>query len=135
MRVPAQNSGMLSSFFVYTSSPHDEIDIEFLGKDTTKLQTNFYKNGVGGNEQMINLGFDASQGYHTYAFDWRENSITWYVDGVQVRQVTGTSATLPSNSVRIYANIWNGTGVDSWLGPFSYSAPLNALYDWITYMK
>ena len=41
-------SGVISSFFTYTSNPKwDEIDIEFLGDDTTKVQFNYYTGGVG----------------------------------------------------------------------------------------
>lgn len=43
-----------------------EIDIEVLGKDTTKVQFNYYTNGVGNHEYMYDLGFDASEGFHTY---------------------------------------------------------------------
>jgi beta-glucanase (GH16 family) len=64
---PAKNSGIVSSFFTYTGpsdkKPWDEIDIEFLGKDTTQFQANYYVNGVGNHEKMISLGFDASQSY------------------------------------------------------------------------
>ena len=35
-------------------------DVEILGKDTTKLQTNYFTDGVGGHETVISLGFDAS---------------------------------------------------------------------------
>lgn len=128
---PAKQDGIVSAFFTYTGTPHDEIDIEFLGKDTSKMQVNFFKNGVGGNEVLINLGFDASLAYHTYAFEWRENSITWFVDGVQVHAVNGTSATLPSTPGYIYINLWNGIGVDAWLNPFVYSVPLRAYYDYV----
>lgn len=49
---PAKNTGIVSSFFTYTGpsdgTPWDEINIEFLGKDTTKVQFNYYTNGVRG---------------------------------------------------------------------------------------
>jgi len=81
---PAKNVGIVSSFFTYTGptdgTPWDEIDIEFLGKDTTKVQFNYYTNGVGNHEKIVNLGFDAANSYHTYAFDWQPNSIKWYVE-------------------------------------------------------
>lgn len=33
-------------------------------------------------------------------------------------------------------NLWPGTGVDGWLGPFTYpGTPLTARYDWIKYTK
>ena len=57
---PEPKKGTCSSFFVYTGpsevnengekNPHDEIDIEFLGKDTTHVQFNFFVDGKGGNE-------------------------------------------------------------------------------------
>ena len=45
---PAKNDGIVSSFFTYTGPTDgtvwDEIDIEFLGKDTTKVKFNYYTN-------------------------------------------------------------------------------------------
>ena len=62
----------MTSLFTYTGpaegTQHDEIDIEFLGNDTTKMQVNYYVNGVGGHEAIINLGFDAAASAHEYAF-------------------------------------------------------------------
>ena len=131
--IAAKGSGTVSSFFTYTGSPWDEIDVEILGKDTTKVQLNYWVNGVGGHERMVDLGFDASAGYHTYAFDWQPNSISWYIDGRLVHTVTGSPSTLPSRPQQIMMNLWNGIGVDSWLGPFNYSGPLTATYDYVTY--
>ncbi len=54
-----KNDGVVSSFFTYTgpseNNPWDEIDIEVLGKDTTKVQFNYYTNGVGNHEYMYDL--------------------------------------------------------------------------------
>lgn len=134
---PAKNIGIISSFFTYTGPsdgmPWDEIDIEFLGKNTTQVQFNYFKNGVGGHEKVINLGFDASTSYHTYAFDWQPNYIKWYVDGQLKHTVTGSPSTLPSHAGKIMANIWNGIGVDGWLGAYNGANPLYAYYDFIKY--
>lgn len=131
---PAKNIGVVSSFFTYTGpsmgTQWDEIDIEFLGKDTTKMQVNYYTNGVGGHERLINLGFDASAGYHTYAFNWQPGFIAWYVDGKEVHRATSN---IPRTPGRIMMNIWPGTGVDSWLGRFNGKTPLYAQYDWVAY--
>lgn len=127
---PAKSNGIVSSFFAYTSSPqHDEIDFEFLGKDTTKVQLNYFVTGVGGHEHLVDLGFDASLDFHVYGFIWSESKITWYVDGAEVYSVTGPQTTLPSNASNVFLNLWNGIGVDSWLNPFIYSTPLTAGYD------
>jgi beta-glucanase (GH16 family) len=131
----AKGSGIVSSFFIYNQTPWHEIDVEILGKDTTKMQTNYFTNGVGGHESLINLGFDASLNYHNYAIVWSAGSIQWIVDDVVVHTENGSRGTLPSVAGKIMVNLWPGTGVDSWLGPFSYSGPLYADYDWIQYFK
>jgi beta-glucanase (GH16 family) len=131
---PAKNIGIVSSFFTYTGpvdgKPWDEIDIEFLGRDTTKIQFNYFTNGVGGHEALINLGFDAASAYHTYAFDWQPGYIKWYVDGVLKHTATSN---IPSNPGKIMMNLWNGIGVDSWLGAYNGANPLTAYYDWVRY--
>ncbi|WP_046214182.1 beta-glucanase [Paenibacillus wulumuqiensis] len=131
---PAKNVGIVSSFFTYTGPANgtqwDEIDIEFLGKDTTKVQFNYYTNGVGGHEKVINLGFDAAAGFHTYAFDWQPGSIKWYVDGVLKHTATTNIPTTPG---QIMMNLWNGTGVDDWTGTYNGANPLYAEYDWVRY--
>ncbi|MFR6314367.1 MAG: beta-glucanase [Ruminococcus sp.] len=131
-----KNDGVVSSFFTYTGpsedNPWDEIDIEVLGKDTTKVQFNYYTNGQGNHEYMYDLGFDASEGYHTYGFDWQEDSITWYVDGKAVYTAT---IDIPSTPGRIMMNTWPGIGVDSWLKAFDGTTPLTARYQWVTYKK
>ncbi len=131
---PAKNTGVVSSFFTYTGPTFgtvwDEIDIEFLGKDTTKVQFNYYTNGVGGHEKLYSLGFDASSAYHTYAFNWQSTYIAWLVDGVEVYRATTSIPTTPGH---IYMNLWPGTGVDSWLGAYNGATPLYAYYDWVAY--
>ena len=129
-----KNTGVVSSFFTYTgpsdNNPWDEIDIEFLGKNTNQVQFNWYKNGVGGNEYYHNLGFDASQDFHTYGFEWRSNYISYYVDGVKV--YTGTR-NIPQTPGKIMMNLWPGTGVNEWLGAFDGKTPLTAEYKYIKY--
>ena len=129
----AKASGIVSSFFIYNGTPWDEIDIEFLGKDTTKMQTNYFTNGVGGHETLINLGFDASAALHNYSIVWQSGSIKWYVDGVLVVTENGSRGALPRNPGKIMMNLWPGTGVDSWLGPFTYTGPITAQYDSVQY--
>lgn len=134
---PIKNPGVVSSFFTYTGpsdgTKWDEIDIEFLGKDTTKVQFNYYTSGQGNHEYLYNLGFDASQGFHTYGFDWQADHITWYVDG---RAVYTAYNNIPSTPGKIMMNAWPGTHeVDSWLGAYNGWTPLYAYYDWISYDK
>ena len=126
---PIKNDGVVSSFFTYTgpsdNNPWDEIDIEFLGKDTTKVQFNYFTDGRGNHEFLYDLGFDASEDFHTYGFDWQADSITWYVDG---EAVYTAAESLPSTPGKIMANVWPGTGVDGWLNAFDGTVPLTAEY-------
>jgi beta-glucanase (GH16 family) len=134
----AEGSGTVSSFFTYTGvwgkSDHYEIDFEFLGKDCSIVQTNYYAAGSKGNEEIIDLGFNACTDFHNYAFKLDSNSLSFYVDGDKVRQedVDGSSF----KGARIMVNLWPGTGVDGWLGRFTYpNKPIEAQYDWIRYTK
>ncbi len=150
---PSANGGTASTFFVCTGpydlkdgvpNAHDEIDIEFLGKDTTHVQFNFFVNGVGGNEYMYDLGFDASEEFHTYGFRWLPDSITWFVDGEPVYKVTtDTSAkegknlriveALPQTAGRMLANYWCGNAdAWGWMGTYNGETEDNGTqYQWI----
>lgn len=134
----ARGSGLVTGLFTYTGpadgQPHDEVDIEILGKDPTRLQVNYFTNDVGGHETMIELGFDASAAFHTYAFEWTPSAIRWYVDGVLVHTETGARGALPKTPGRIMANVWPAKGVDDWTGAFTYpGTPVDAQFDFIGY--
>ena len=131
--------GVVTGFFTYTGptfggDPHHEIDFEFLGKAPRQVQLNYYTDGVGGHETMIDLGFDASEDFHTYAFEWRPDSIRWFVDGKLVHEETGARGPLPSVPGKIYLNLWAGKNLDGWLGRFAYpGSPLVAEVDCVAF--
>ncbi len=137
---PNKKAGTTSSFFTCTGSydldengnpnPHDEIDIEFLGKDTTKVQFNYFVNGEGGNEYMYDLGFDASEEVHEYGFRWSEDSIIWFVDGEAVHKVSKSGSNpLPSTPGRILMNYWCGNKkAENWMGKYDGSNEGGTIY-------
>ncbi len=130
-----KNKGVVTSLFTYTgpsdNNPWDEIDIEILGKDTTKVQFNYFTDSKGNHEHMHDLGFDASEDFHTYAFEWHKDKIVWFIDDVEVYSVTEN---LPSTPSKIMANVWAGKGVDGWLEKFDDSnLPLTAEYQWVKF--
>ncbi|UHA73567.1 family 16 glycosylhydrolase [Paenibacillus sp. 481] len=133
----AKGDGLVTSLFTYSggSGPADEIDIEILGKDTTKLETNYFTNGVSAHGKIIDLGFDASEDFHDYAFEWSATSIKWYVDGKLVHTETGARGPLPTKPSHIMVNLWPGAGpTESWTKPFVYNGkPIRAYYDWIKF--
>lgn len=129
---PAKKSGTASTFFLYTGpgdrapgasedNPWDEIDIEFLGSDTTKVQFNYYVDGVGGHEYMYDLGFDASEDFHEYGFRWTAEYIVWFVDDKPVYKVEASEENpLPSSPSKILMNYWSGTQkAEGWMGQYS----------------
>lgn len=125
----AAGTGLNTALFTYTGSPtHDEVDFEFLGKNPSTVQLNYYVGGVGGHETVINLGFDASAAVHAYSFQWGPHSISWYVDGKLVHQ-TKVGATMPSHQGRLYLSLWAGSSQENgWLGALAYKAPVSAMF-------
>lgn len=128
----AAGAGLNSNFFTYTgpgidkASKHNEIDFEFLGKNPRTVQLNWHYNGDSRHENIIDLGFDASQGFHEYRFDWMPDKIRWFVDGKQVAE-TPAGANLPRDPGKLYFSLWSGSEkVDGWLGHFAYQRPLAA---------
>nr|BFE70671.1 beta-glucanase [Actinoplanes digitatis] len=135
-----KSSGVVTAFFTYTGPtddhPWDEIDVEILGKNTNQMQTNYFTDGEGDHETVVDLGFDASAAYHVYAIDWRRDAIRWFVDGQLVHQEDGSRGALPTHPQRIMMSLWPGIDADAWLGAFSYpGAPLTARYDWVRYTR
>ena len=132
---PMNKSGIISSFFTYTSRPKwDEIDVEFLGKSMTSVQFNYYTSGVGGHEYHYNLGFDASQSFHVYGFDWSEEKIVWYIDG---KPVYAANTDIPTSPTKIMMNLWKPFDQYSgWSGAFDGSTgiPGYAEYEWVIYV-
>ena len=130
----ARCDGVISSFFIYCGRPWDEIDIEFLGNDTTKVQFNYYHNGQGNHEYLYDLGFDASEEFHEYGFDWQPDSITWYVDGKPVYKAT---TDIPTAAGNLMVNLWNVADSHAyWAGKFDSSPlPVTAQYQWFGYQS
>lgn len=133
---PIKCDGVITSLFTYTGPsegrPHHEIDIEFLGNDPTRVQLGYFTDGKHYAVEKIDLGFDASADFHTYAFEWGPRGITWFVDGKAVKHADGAQGPLPSQPQRVFANAWPTRGADGWAGRFHYpGAPLEARYDWI----
>ncbi|HET7204309.1 MAG TPA: family 16 glycosylhydrolase [Steroidobacteraceae bacterium] len=145
---PIRQPGVVTSFFTFAgpydnggNGRHNEIDIEFLGFDTRRVQFNFWTNDdryVQRNERTLTLGFDASVEFHNYGFRWFEGGIEWYVDGQRVDSFYDTRRTKtpkPSDSYqKIMMNVWPvDETAAGWAGPFQYEGPRVAQYEWVRY--
>jgi beta-glucanase (GH16 family) len=138
----ARGSGVVSSLvLIYTPWPPDdwnELDIECLGNTTGEVQFNHMVNippadPVSGHLQFprkVDLGFDPTAAFHTYAIEWRPGSARFLVDGVVVHEAIQevSRLQLPQN---ILLTIW-ASDAASWAGPIdATSAPTSAEVDWL----
>jgi beta-glucanase (GH16 family) len=136
----ARGSGVVSSFFLYRYNPWQEIDIEFLGKDTRKIQLNIFYNpgpeGMPNNSgdashqqpKVISLPFDAAADFHEYSIEWEEGAVRWFADGTLIHQ-SSNPASVPDLPMQVMMNLWYSESV-SWAGPRDDgSLPAQAVYD------
>ncbi len=113
----AGGSGLNSAFFTYTGEPaHDEIDVEILGRDTTRFDANYYSDGKGENQETVAVPQPADEAMIDYAFEWTPGRLRWYVNGVLKREVV--RADVPDAEQKVFFSLWNGgKGMSGWLGP------------------
>jgi beta-glucanase (GH16 family) len=146
---PIARPGVVTSFFTFAgpydnggNGKHNEIDVEFLGKDTTRVQFNFWTNDdqySSHNEVLLTLGFDGALAAHNYGFRWRAGSIEWYVDGNVVYTFVGNALNpVPAANEslqKIMMNVWPVDATAAgWAGTFAYpGTPLRAQYEWVRY--
>lgn len=137
----AKGSGLLSTFFTYKNGSEisgalwEEIDIEVLGKnDAYQMQSNII---VGSPRQTTEMLHTASQSladdYHTYTLEWTPDYVAWFIDGQQVRKISGGNfVTSLVNPQTMRFNIWASTS-ESWVGAFNSS--VLPVYQFINYME
>lgn len=134
----ASGYGVISSFFTYTGpyfgDTHEEIDFEFLGRDTTKVWLNRFANGEKLPGRWIDLGFDAADAPHLYTLDWLPDRLVWSVDGRELMRVTADETAIPQIPQRIYLNIWGGAaGQEGWSGAAPDTVRARARYHCVSY--
>lgn len=114
---PARARGVVTGMFLHRDSPRQEIDIEFVGRYPRQLLTNVYYNpgadgarfdyGYRGTPILIDLDFDASKDFHSYAIEWSPTHLRWYVDGRLVHQrATWAPTPIPHLPMRFHVNLW-----------------------------
>ena len=135
---PAKGSGLVSAFFTFTGAyfddPHDEIDIEFVGKDTSVVELNYFRNGKTGSSAKIKLPFDASEKDHLYAFDWKPEGISWYVDGKLIYQTPDNDPYLPKTPGRLMISNWTGIKkLQQWHGVPDFGDRGSAYYSCLSF--
>jgi GR25 family glycosyltransferase involved in LPS biosynthesis len=120
---PARGAGLVTGFFLHRDLPRQEIDVELLGSDPQKMLVNVYFNpgdegtamayGYRGTPYAVDLGFDASAAFHTYAVEWTPNEIRWLVDGRAVHVRSSWDPTpIPHLAMRLHANLWSPRSIE-----------------------
>ncbi len=115
--MPASASGVITGMFLHRSTPRQEIDVEFLGRDCRRMLTNVYYNpgiegskfdyGYRGTPIVIDLGFDASEDYHSYSIEWAESYMRWFVDNQLVHERANWEPTpIPHLPMQFHINLW-----------------------------
>ncbi len=100
----ASGTGLLSTFYLFNQDfdkNKPEIDIlEYIGSRPTKAYQTYhyfdsnrarYASGENHSTPTMeaDLGQDLSSAFHTYAVLWEEGLAIWYIDGQEVRRVSG----------------------------------------------
>ncbi|MEP2782999.1 MAG: family 16 glycosylhydrolase [Pseudoruegeria sp.] len=116
----ARGAGVVTGFFTYTGphygTRHDEIDIEFLGKNTRQMHVAWFVDGTL-NNKFIDLDFDAADAFHSYAFEWNKDRIQWFADDALVFEIQAKDSPLPTVPSRLFANIWAADhSISQWSG-------------------
>ena len=115
---PSGVPGLVTGMFLHRNAPRQEIDIEFLGKDPSKMLVNVFYNpgpegtkleyGYRGTPTLIDLGFDATDDFHTYEIDWRPSMIRWLVDDEVVYERRAWDPTpIPNQPLQFNLNLWH----------------------------
>jgi beta-glucanase (GH16 family) len=111
-----------------------EIDVTEILCDRPNLtyMTLHYHNTSGAYVQTQSqyTGPDFSAGWHTFAVDWEPNALVWYVDGVERKRVTDTTA-IPNMPLYLIANLAVG---GSWPGSPDSSTVFPGYFN-IDYMR
>lgn len=115
----ARGSGVVTGFFLYSGpengAAHDEIDIEFLGRDPRRVHLSWWKGGKL-RQKVLALGFDASRALHDYRIGWTPERLSWAVNG---RVIFETATDIPQAPLRLHLNLWAANRrLSGWAGTY-----------------
>jgi beta-glucanase (GH16 family) len=126
MKLPNAPSS-ITGFFLYKAPDlESEVDIEIFNDSTRRVMFTTYSGGRQTHTETMRLPFDPTTGFHEYRFDYSENAVTFYVDGIEMRSWdTG----LPQTSMHLMVNSW----FPRWLEGRRPKKTAYTYVDWIGY--
>ncbi|MDB6453266.1 family 16 glycosylhydrolase [Falsirhodobacter sp. 20TX0035] len=144
-QAPDMVPGAVFGMFTYKSDwqhqPWVEFDFEFVGEDTTKVHLAIHMEDAAGRHMtlkpseldraIIDLGFNAAEGQHTYEVTVTNKDATFYVDGKVVAVFSGKDMmgdVWNIGPMTSYVDLWAvDKGQEAWAGQWKgLSAPLVA---------
>jgi len=137
---PAPVYGLISAFYVYTGEhfgdPHEEIDIEFLGREPGQVFLNRFVDGAPLEQSKhYDLGFNSSDKPRLYAFEWAPDAVRWFANNEQIFEITAEDG-IPTPPAKIYFDIWAGADRDSqWSGTAAPDAVGEMLVQCVSFNK
>ncbi len=123
LRAP-HGGGLVAAFFTFadpiSANGQNEIDMELTGNAMRQIELTYHVNGHH-HRDIVPLGFDASAGFHTYAFEWLPDAIKWYVDNRLVH-ISREDVGGLDRPQQIFLSLWNSLRMPHWLGRIDPSA-------------
>ncbi len=136
---PAYGSGIVSSFFTFNDVDFqlnwNEIDFEFLGRNTNLIDTNLIRTFLGITNKNINVKYTTLNKRSESAFwklciEWTPDIIRWKINDVIIRSEMA-SLRVPQ---KLMMNIWQGS--PEWAGEFNGGIlPQKATYKYVKYSR
>jgi beta-glucanase (GH16 family) len=110
-----------------------EIDImEFLGRDIRHIWTTYHwldSNAAHLKDGSGSIASDWTSDFHTFAVQWRPSFLSWYINGKEVKTISGNH--VPSSRMFLLMNLAIG---GHWAGPPSATTPSPAFFE-IDYVR
>lgn len=120
--IASNTVGQVTSFFLIANEV-SEIDIELTGLNNRVGWMNVWHDHKQ-SSFAIDLPFDASAGWHNYAFEWHPSHITWFVDGQVVLNRSDVATARPEDAnYKLAINSWTQVQREvniDWAGKFQY---------------
>jgi endo-1,3-1,4-beta-glycanase ExoK len=139
----AAGDGVISSFFLWkdgsekTGTFWNELDFEKVGADCHVETNAIFGDPSASHSTKHALQADLCGVYHTYAYEWTPDTITWLVDGTAIRSETGATAQAYAENasaagMQFHFNVWPGDATFG--GNFDPATlPLHQYIDWVQY--
>lgn len=133
-QAPDMQEGSVFGMFLYKADwqndPWLEYDFEFVGEDTTQVQINIHMetstgehvtlDQVTGEPVIVDLGFDASEGFHEYEITVLEDSAVFRVDDRVVGEFDASDMpveTWKTGDLKSFTDLWAvDEGLEDWAG-------------------